>query len=309
MNRSKLAIGLLASCLSLTAAFFIGAEASACVNTGGDGADSCVGETAPTNTGNSASRNSYTGVFASWDTGIQTQTVTSPNQAFSFPEIKYGNTTIPAITIYSGDAAVGSEMDFYMVYAENPGYVYIDGVRTYVKAGTALGCIPAAGLKREDGTTSAAWDIYHSSGKWGDKPISEAIAYLQQLEANGQLSVQDLLTRYNWGGKKDLSSLSEEEVKKIIEEICDGVCDSSTPSNPPSISSCHVGSHAGWTEGQVQVKNFTTGIGWTNEVWARPGDTVRFSMYYCWGVGAVGGSADNDPSTPKAIYPDGNAVA
>ncbi len=272
-----------------------------------EGYDAYTSETATDSTGNYASKDSYAGVVGSWDTGIHVETVTSDNQVFSTPEVTYGSTTFPAMSVTSGEMGVGAEIYIVAVYAERAGYVIKDGVRTPVAEGDLIAYIPAGGLQKEDGSWSTAWSILNSSGKYGDVPISQALErlyqYINQQDLAEYLKNDPRLTA--WGGLEYLKTLSKDEIKKIL---CETNCDEET-TPPPSTPSCHIGSHAGWTEGQMQVKNFTTGKGWTSEVWARPGDTVRFSMYYCWGVGAVGGSADNNPSSPWAIYPGGNAIA
>ena len=268
-------------------------------NTGGNGADSYVGTSTTGSTGNNASRSSYTGVFASWDTGIHVETVTSPNQAFSTPEIRYGNTVIPAMTVTAGnDMPVGSEINIVAVYAENSGFVYKDGVRTPVQVGELLAYIPAGGLTRADGSRSTSWDLWHSNGRFGDKPISEGLAYLNQLVDAGQLDkfLQDNPELTAWGGKKALEKMSKEEIKKLL---CEENCE---PTTPEETVSCHVGEHAGWTEGHTSVSNMTKGTGWVQDgtVWARPGDTIRFKIDFCWGAMAVTGT-NGDSSSPYAI--------
>ena len=267
------------------------------------GVDAYTSEVTTGNTGNSASRNNYTGTTASWDTGIHQETVTSYNQSFSTPEVRYGSTVFPAMTVTSGDMAIGSKIDIVAVYAERGGYVYENDVRKHVNEGDVIAYIPAGGLQRPDGSWSTAWSILNSSGKYGDVPISEALEYLYQFIDNGDLAayLRDNPRLTAWGGLKAIEKMSKDEIKKLLCE--EGECDTD-PKVP--IPSCHSGSHAGINEGRTWVINMTKGTGWQQDgtVWARPGDTVRFQIYFCWGSQAVGGS-NGDPGKPWAINDKG----
>ncbi len=71
------------------------------------------------------------------------------------------------------------------------------------------------------------------------------------------------------------------------------------PVRPPNVSDCGDGYNYGDTEGKVEVANLTKDNAWISDgyVWARPGDTVRFSISYCWAAQGVRGGlySSNSP--------------
>ncbi len=273
---------------------------------GGNGSQQDGGGEGSGSGGNKCAGCGCASVICSSDTVVSGTIVTEVGQVIRPAyEINYGSVSISMPAIIATDAEVGSVYYTHDIVAHNSGW--IGG--TYYQAGDIIGHIPFGGLPTANGGLDSSWSIerarYVHEGTMSYAELREA--YYQAIVAQGLTDFwNELMTSKlaGFGGlQKFLDSLSTDEIKKLLcEENCDPV-----PPSPP-VPSCHDGSHAGWTEGSVQVNNFTTGTGWTSSVWARPGDTVRFSMYYCWGVGAVGGSADNDASSPWAIYPNGSAT-
>lgn len=280
------------------------AWADAC-NTGGTGHDSSCGG-ADGGGGGSCPNNSCGSVVYSGATGVVEVTVTeqTKNVGIHVPSVCTNskcssfNYTPEQNTIKTGDAEIGSTYYLAAMYADADGYVYVDGQKQYFTKGQVITYIPFSGLPGAGGNL---WGVANSRRDYGSISYQEAMNIYHQMLPflNKELKISDLT---GFGGLLKKIGLKEEDLCELIS------CDDDHVETPP-ISSCHVGSHAGWTEGRVQVNNLTKGTGWTGEVWARPGDTVRFSMYYCWGVGAVAGSANNDPSSPWAINPGGNAIA
>ena len=229
-------------------------------------------------TGNRVSRDTYKGVVCSWCTGWDTQTVPDSGIIHS-SEIRYGSTVIPAYDIPTGEAAKGSEFLLFAVYANANGNVIKDGVSTPVEKGEVLAYIPIGGLKTENGY-SQAWSMLMSSGEYGKVSIADAMARLNINIAAGNLL--DVLRNnpelVGFGGMKNI-------LEKILD--CETECDFDPPDpveKKRPIPSCHEGSHAGWTEGNVLAINMTKNTEWKSEIWARPGDTIQFSLYYCWGL-------------------------
>lgn len=72
----------------------------------------------------------------------------------------------------------------------------------------------------------------------------------------------------------------------------------SSPPEPAPTADCGDYLHWGDTYGEVKVINLTTGVGWVpnDYVWARPGDSVRFAIDYCWGAQAVRGWTNSNLS-------------
>ena len=208
----------------------------------------------------------------------------------------------PDHDIDTGQAAAGTKYYYNAIYADRDGVVYLDGVATQVKQGDLLTYIPFGGITREDGTVDTMWSAQYSKRDYGSMSYGEVVELYNQMVAAGLLPGLSLDQLAAFGGLQNYLKALEDPKEILCEVNC-------LRDETPPVGLCHIGTHAGWTEGQVLVNNFTKGTGWTGLVWARPGDTVRFSMYYCWGVGAVGGSADNNPSSPWAINPGGNAIA
>lgn len=304
--------------LALAVAGVIGLGVSESVwadNTGGDQHDSTAGDGSSTNGGGSCPNNSCGSVVYSGSTAIVSVPVTEQTrtEGIHVPSVCTNsgcssfNYTPSESTIYTGDAALGSTYYMAAMIADADGVVYIDGQPRTFHRGEVITYIPF----ESNGTNglSSLWSISNSrrNDQYGSISFNDAMTLYHQMLAhlNRELSLTELKA---FGGELRDAGLTEQEICNL--GLCGG--DPGDPSNPPGgtppIGSCHVGSHAGWTEGRIMVNNYTKGTGWTGEVWARPGDTVRFSMYYCWGVGAVGGSADNNPASPWAIYPGGNAI-
>ena len=280
-------------------------------NTGGaSGYDSSTQDDEMGGGGSKCPNNSCNSVVYSGATGVDYITVPEGGTTIHVPSLCTnascsGFSYNPTEDISTGQAAAGSKYYYNAIYADNDGYVYLDGVRTYVTKGQLLTYIPFGGITRPDGTVDQMWAAAYSKRDYGSMDYGQVIELYNQMVAANLLPGLTLEQLAAFGGLQNyLKTLDDTKVKELL---CEVNCDNKP--TPPPVPSCHVGSHAGWTEGQIQVNNFTKGTGWTGLVWARPGDTVRFSMYYCWGVGAVGGSADNNPSSPWAIYPGGNAIA
>lgn len=250
------------------------------------------------------------GIINSRDTGW-TSVVVPASGYIDYPGYDYGPIHIPA-TRMTFDAPPGTTIYLYGVFAGRGGSLSSTNGRVPVSKGQFLAPISVAGLAKADGTWmkefAAAYyakQVYGTSYRKNARGLDEQslLAKYKQLLTTGALTIDDLLNPlFNYFGDFDglVEALGEEEVKKILIEL-------PPPSIPPvPLMSCHIGTHAGWAEGKAQVQNMTTGTGWTEEVWARPGDTVQFMIQYCWGVGAVGGTVGNS-SSPYAIYPGANA--
>ncbi|MBQ6127959.1 hypothetical protein IJI69_04755 [Candidatus Saccharibacteria bacterium] len=271
-------------------------------NTGGGdygpSADSSISENTQASSGNSGDVSKY--VFSSRSTGVDYFEVTSPGMEIHVPSLCVtANCSsdhfsyIPENNINTGDAAVGSKYYYLAIYAQNSGPVYIDGVKKYVQRGELLTYIPFGGVNG-----SKVWSIESSRGQFGRSSYAEVLELYYQMVAAGlpELSLNDLLA---FGGLKDyLKTLDPGKVKELL---CEVNCEKDPVPEP---TTCHIGEHVGWTEGKANVTNLTTGTGWTGLVWARPGDTVRFKIDYCWGAQAVTGSNGNSGS-PYAINNEG----
>lgn len=282
---------------------------SAACNTGGaSGYDSsCNGSQG--GGGSACPNNSCGSVVYSGATGVSSFTVgETPPNGYHIAEVCTNASCSgfhykPAETeISTGQAATGSQYYYNAMYADRSGYVYIDGVRTWKNAGEFITYIPFGGITRADGSVDSMWAAQYSKRDYGTMNYADVVQVYNQMVAAGLLPGLSLDKLQAFGGLANYLKTIENPKEILCQLNCNH------DETPPSGGSCHVGTHAGWTEGKVTVNNFTTGTGWTGLVWARPGDTVRFSTYYCWGVGAVGGSAGNDPANPKAIYPGGAAT-
>lgn len=75
------------------------------------------------------------------------------------------------------------------------------------------------------------------------------------------------------------------------------------PVTPPPANDCGDGHNYGDTDGKVSVANLTKDNVWISEgyVWARPGDTVRFSISYCWAAQGVRGGPNSNNNSPYAV--------
>lgn len=252
--------------------------------------------------GNSGDVSKY--VFSSRSTGVDYFTVTQPGQEIHVPSLCVtANCSsdhfsyVPDYNINTGEAAVGSKYYYLAIYAQNNGTVYIDGVRTTVKAGDLLTYIPFGGI----GGDNNMWSINNSRGNYGSLSYGEVLEIYNQMVALGYFENTELAKLLAFGGMEKgdyLKKLNKDEIKKLL---CETNCNKEPEPQPIG---CHIGSHVGWTEGKAQVTNMTTGTGWTGLVWARPGDTIRFKIDYCWGAQAVGGSNGN-ASSPWAISNEG----
>lgn len=237
------------------------------------------------------------------DVGIHVSSVCTNSSCSSF------NYTPSEDTIKTGDAAIGSTYVLSAMYADADGYVYVDGEKKWFNQGDVITYIPV----ENDGSNglSSLWSVANSKRDYGDMSYDEAMTYYHDILANlnYELPLTELVA---FGGMlKEKYGLTDADLCKI--GLCINPDDPNNPNTPktppPPVPSCHEGSHAGWTDGKIEVKNMTTDNSWTSDVWARPGDTIRYYVFYCWGVGAVGGSANNDPAQPWAIYPGANATA
>ena len=254
-----------------------------------------------------ATGNGQSGVVSSRATGWELTTVPASG-VIQQPSLDYGSIHIPATEMSTGNAAAGATWYMYGVYAQESGYVKLNGVKTYVQAGQFLTAIPVSGIQKADGSYMKEFAAaYYAKQVYGTQYVKNAyglnessvLAIYQQLIDTGRLTINDLLNGdfRSFGGLDGLvETLGEAEVMKILAEV------PVPPAPPIPLLSCNVGSHAGWTDGKAQVQNFTTGTGWQSEVWARPGDTVQFMIEYCWGVGAVGGTVGNS-SRPYSVVP------
>jgi len=254
--------------------------------------------------GNTGDVSKYT--FSSRSTGVSYFTVTEKGQTVharslcttascSSDHFAY----IPDKDINTGDAAVGSKYYYLGIYAQNSGWVYLDGVRTHVEKGELLTYIPFGGI----GADGNSWSIFNVRGNYGSLKASDVIAIYNQMVALGLIEDVGIDKIGAFGGMEEGDYLKKLDKGKVKDLLCEVNCNKEPEPEPIS---CHIGTHAGWTEGKAQVTNMTTGTGWTGLVWARPGDTVRFKIDYCWGAQAVGGSLGNS-SGPWAINDEGIA--
>ncbi len=258
--------------------------------------------------------NSCNSVVYSKATGWEKVTVPASGQVYA-PSLKYGGIDYAGGNIPTGNAAVGANYYLHAVYAAADGYVTLDGNRTYVTKGQFLTYIPVGGFPKADGSYDKAFAAAflggHSNGQYGALSDAQVRSIYNAMVAAGKISgdTQFMAEWLGFGGLDNPMALSQVELADLLQMLCDaGFCDT-TDKPPVPVPSCHEGSHAGWTEGHAYVQNMTKGEGLQEgaTTWARPGDTVRFAIDYCWGVGAVGGSLGN-PSSPWAIYPGGHAV-
>lgn len=245
------------------------------------------------------------GIVSSRATGWAPTTVPTTGSIHQ-PSLDYGSVHIPATDMSTGTATPGATWYMYGVYAQESGYVTLDGVKTYVRAGDFLTAIPVAGVPKADGSYMKEFAAaYYAKQVYGQQFVKNAygldeasvLTIYQQFIDSGRLTINQLLNGdfRAFGGLDGLKEqLTEAEVLQLLPLL------PPVPSVP--LMSCNVGSHAGWTDGKAEVQNFTTGTGWQGEVWARPGDTVQFRIQYCWGVGAVGGTVGNS-SSPYSIIP------
>ncbi|MBQ3469468.1 hypothetical protein IJH16_00625, partial [Candidatus Saccharibacteria bacterium] len=250
------------------------------------------------------------GIINSRDTGWVAMTVPASGY-IDFSGYSYGAIQIPA-TRMTFDAPAGTTVYVYGVFAGRNGSLNSTNGRVPVSEGQFLAPISVAGISKADGTWmkefAAAYyatKVYGTSYRKNARGLNEPslLAKYEQLLASGALTIDDLLnSSFNYFGDFNglVANLTDAEVAEILAEL------PAITVPPVPLMSCHIGTHAGWAEGKAQVQNMTTGTGWTDEVWARPGDTVQFMIQYCWGVGAVGGSRGNS-SSPYAIYPGANA--
>ncbi|MBR2864261.1 hypothetical protein IKE88_01790 [Candidatus Saccharibacteria bacterium] len=288
---------------------------------GGPGSDQ-TGGSGGNGSGSRCSGNSCNSIIHSSATGWVAVPVTSPNMPIYSPGVSYGSTYVESSTYYTGNAAVGSTFYMHAMFATRDGMIRDgNGNVRYVKAGDVVSYIPMNGIIDKNGKLDTAWAASflggHSKGLYGI-PESQVMAVYDQMVARGMIKDARDIAAFmmtGFGGLLDgAEELSDAELALLLEELikmlCEaGQCELNPPGSGEPLPSCNEGSHAGWAEGNAYVKNMTKGESWMQggTTWARPGDTVRFKIDYCWGVGAVGGSLGN-PSSPWAIYPGGAAT-
>ncbi len=305
---ATVAVGVLGSIRPAFAAEDIGSTVAKPSDNSGQTSGSSQ-ETGGGGSSTTATGNGKSGIVSSRATGWEPTTVPTTGSIHQ-PSLDYGSVHIPATDMSTGTATPGATWYMYGVYAQESGYVTLDGVKTYVHAGDFLTAIPVAGVPKADGSYMKEFAAaYYAKRVYGQQFVKNAygldeasvLTIYQQFIDSGRLTINQLLNgdfRAFGGLDGLLEQLTEAEVQELLIP---------PPSIPPvPLMSCHIGTHAGWAEGKAQVQNMTTGTGWTEEVWARPGDTVQFMIQYCWGVGAVGGTVGNS-SSPYAIYPGANA--
>ncbi len=319
--RSKVLIKVSVLAIALFSIFAIGESAFAATATPVPGAPGYSEHIIEGPGNSSTARNcgeSCNSIINSRGTGW-TKIKTPASGSITYPSVDYGSIKIPSQTIKTGQAAPGSDYYVYGVYAQRDGTIKINGVPVQVKAGDFITAIPVAGIQKADGSFMKEFAAaYYAKQVYGMQyrkdglglPESQVLAIYQQMLGSGKLLIDLLMNPlFNGFGGLDglLTNLPPDE------DLCAlGLCEpDEPPAYIPPLPSCHVGSHAGWVEGHVAVANLTTAENVTfdekgNTVWARPGDSIRFSVDYCWGVGAVGGSVGNSRS-PWAIFPGGNA--
>lgn len=251
-----------------------------------------------------ASGDGTTGIVSSRATGWEGRT-TDGSETMHSPSLDYGSVHIPEKNVDVSTLPAGVTYFEYSVYAQESGWVTLDGVKTYVHAGDWLTSIPVAGVPKADGSFMKEFAAaYYAKQVYGQQFVKNAygldeasvLAIYQQLVGAGRLLDLMMDPNFEGFGRFDtlIEQLTEEEILQLLPPL--------PPVPPVPLMSCNVGSHAGWTDGKAEVQNFTTSTGWQSEVWARPGDTVQFRIQYCWGVGAVGGTVGNS-SSPYSIIP------
>ncbi|MBR2659220.1 hypothetical protein IKD60_00450, partial [Candidatus Saccharibacteria bacterium] len=203
--------------------------------------------------------------------------------------------TDPSATIYISFA-----------YAKNSGDLYVtrDGntVKTHFNEGDIIGVKNitdgsswgANGTKAADAVQKIADALATQVGANMDNiktmSVAELTAAWDYLVATGQIQGYD--NNFFFHDIQKLEKLTDKEKAEIIEVLCEmiGGCDGEPdPPGGPIDNRCHLENYWGDTIGEVSVQNLTTSTGWQTNgtVWARPGDTVQFKTYYCWGAEAV----------------------
>ena len=170
------------------------------------------------------------GVISSRATGWEPTTVPASG-VIQQPSLDYGSVHIPASEMKTGDATAGATWYMYGVYAQESGYVKLNGVSTYVHAGQFLTAIPVAGIQKADGSYMKEFAAaYYAKEVYGTQYIKNAyglneasvLANYQQLIDAGILTVNALFDGdfRAFGGLDGLvEALGEAEVMKILAEI------------------------------------------------------------------------------------------
>ena len=308
MRMNKLLTTSLAIVLAFVAINFWSNSAYANCGRNASGADQTCGGGGSSGGHGSCAGGNCNSVIYSGATGWNVQTVTSPNmQLQGVHSIDYGHTHYHPnkADFTTGNTRVGAKFYSYALYANKDGYVNIDGVRTYVQKGQLLTIIPVAGLPDGNGGYIGAFSYLNSKGWYGDIPQAEVLAIYKQMVDAGLLEdLSALLSRSGFGGLEDGETPPPCEVLALL---FPGLrCDGDPPTvTHPKFACTNGGSHAGDTAGTASVSNLTKNENTTfaakgNTVWARPGDSIRFEITYCWSVGRVGGSMGS-ASSPYAL--------
>ena len=229
--------------------------------------------------------------------------------------VTFGSTEITQEHIESLPEGTNVWVNF--AFAENAGWVTdkdpVTGeeTRRWVEPGDVLGVVPLKdgawgyeGKKSADAVQQLSDFLARNNVNMDGltvKSIAEMLADYNMLVGSGVL--EDLLDEKSLlftdrEGKK-LDKLSEEEREKV-KEIVTEIIKKPIP-KPSSNPNCHNANYWGDTIGKVSVQNITTNTGWRENgtVWARPGDSVQFKIYYCWGAQAVGADDYNPARTQE----------
>ncbi len=238
---------------------------------------------------------------------------------FDRPTTTTGSVTLPATSItqtHIESLPAGTNVWIEFTYAENAGWVTDtnpvtgESVKRWVEPGDIIGVVGLndgswgyQGQKAADAVAKVA-DYLAKTGVDMNgvsvKSVAEMLSDYNMLLATGVLT-QDLLDEnaflFTDRIGKELEKLTEaekEELKELIEELL-----KQPPVPPSSNPDCHDANHWGDTIGKVSVQNINTNTGWREggTVWARPGDTIQFKIYYCWGAQAVGADDYNPART------------
>ena len=232
------------------------------------------------------------------------------------------NNTASATAQSLVDADPSATLYMSFAYANKDGYLYVTDPETGNRVKTWFNKDDIIGVKRiNDGSSwgangvkaaDAAQKGAEALAKIGinmdnvkTMSVAELTAIWDHLVATGAIKGYDNNFFFHDLHDPKFQKLTDKEKAEIIEVLCEmlGGCDGEPdPPDGPIDDRCHLENYWGDTIGEVSVQNLTTGTGWqtgeavaatsTSEsggavVWARPGDTVQFKTYYCWGAEAV----------------------
>ena len=235
-----------------------------------------------------------TGFQASTPENIQSLcpgcTYNAATQTISFPGVHTAHTDIPASTITN--VPPGSTVYIYGAIAQKNGTV--NGI--YYQAGQLITSISL------NSSTDPAWRPPQYGGYARQSAYALNFEMVKSIFNSNTGNIVDS-DKYNFlGGQLGAFYIGGGDGVASLPFCIDATCTDfvwDTPAipsipEPPStapIPDCGDGLNWGDTNAEVKVINLTTGSGWVSNdyVWARPGDTIRFSNSYCYAARAVRG--------------------